>query len=162
MSDAAKPAGRPMKYPYTYAAKLAQFPYKFYFKNSWAVRYWVYSSILCLPIFYGIEKLCKFMKQLKIVRVNGNSVCPQTCQLLGQKFHLITRFLFLDGKRVLATIPLNYFIFFFCSILARQRCRLGRETKIGTSWTSLDNACCLQSECQVMKCLSLHQIVTWD
>lgn len=60
MSDApAKPPGRPMKYPYTHAARFAQFPYKFYWKNSWLVRYWMYSTIICLPIFYSIQKMCK-------------------------------------------------------------------------------------------------------
>jgi len=58
MSDAAaKSVGRPMKYPYTHAAKLAQFPYKHYWKNAWLVRYWCYSLVLCAPIFYKIGKL---------------------------------------------------------------------------------------------------------
>lgn len=59
MSDAAKPVGRPMKYPYTYSAKIAQFPYKFYWTNSWLARYWVYGVIVSLPLFYKIHKAGK-------------------------------------------------------------------------------------------------------
>lgn len=51
---------RPMKYPYTYTAKVAQFPYKFYFTHSWGFKYGVYAFILCAPIFYKIQKLCKY------------------------------------------------------------------------------------------------------
>lgn len=67
MSDAAK-VGRPMKYPYTYTAKIAQFPYKHYFKHSWLARYWIYSIIICTPLFYSIQKMCK-LNQIFILRV---------------------------------------------------------------------------------------------
>ncbi|XP_008205515.1 uncharacterized protein LOC100118244 [Nasonia vitripennis] len=48
---------RPMKYPYTLSAKIAQFPYKHYYKHSWAFKYFLYSTIICLPIFYKIQKM---------------------------------------------------------------------------------------------------------
>ncbi|VVD04360.1 uncharacterized protein LOC126964813 [Leptidea sinapis] len=55
MSDA---PGRPMKYPYTFTAKAAQFPLKFYFQNQWIWRYWLGGGlILSIPIFYKIHKL---------------------------------------------------------------------------------------------------------
>ncbi|XP_055325474.1 uncharacterized protein LOC129579418 [Sitodiplosis mosellana] len=58
MSDAAKAAepGRPMKYPYTFSAKIAQFPYKFYLKNSWLTRYWLIGIVASLPLWYKIHK----------------------------------------------------------------------------------------------------------
>lgn len=68
MSEAAeKPVGRPMKFPYTFSAKLAQFPYKFYFKNQWIYRYYVPAVILCLPVFNYFRKLCKSFQILKVV-----------------------------------------------------------------------------------------------
>ncbi|XP_031620253.1 uncharacterized protein LOC116338871 [Contarinia nasturtii] len=56
--EAAKPVGRPMKYPYTFSAKIAQFPYKLYFThpNSWLYKYWAISIVLCTPFFYKIHK----------------------------------------------------------------------------------------------------------
>lgn len=57
MADAAKPeVGRPMKYPYTFSAKIAQFPYKFYWNNSWFYRYYVFGIILTTPLIYKIHK----------------------------------------------------------------------------------------------------------
>ncbi|XP_055715255.1 uncharacterized protein LOC129809456 [Phlebotomus papatasi] len=55
MSD--KPVGRPMKFPYTFSAKIAQFPYKFYFTKQWIWKYYAISVVCCLPIFYKISKL---------------------------------------------------------------------------------------------------------
>ena len=52
-----KPAGRPMKYPYTFSAKLAQFPLKFYIKNQWIWRYYFVAVAVCIPVFYKISKL---------------------------------------------------------------------------------------------------------
>ncbi|XP_066249689.1 uncharacterized protein roh [Euwallacea similis] len=56
MSDAPTPA-RPMKFPYTFSAKLAQFPYKFYFNNNWVVKYYCFALVLTIPIFRSISKL---------------------------------------------------------------------------------------------------------
>lgn len=62
MSDAAaaKPVGRPMKYPYTFSAKIAQFPFKHYFKHNWVVRYYCLSIVLCAPLFYKIQQASKY------------------------------------------------------------------------------------------------------
>ena len=66
MSEAAPeaPKGRPMKFPYTMSAKIAQFPYKYYLNNNWVARYWMISAIACIPIFYSIQKLCKYFNWL--------------------------------------------------------------------------------------------------
>lgn len=48
-----------MKYPYTYTAKIAQFPYKFYLKNSWLARYWLIGMAASLPLWYKIHKAGK-------------------------------------------------------------------------------------------------------
>lgn len=63
MSDgaAAEKVGRPMKFPYTFSAKLAQFPYKHYFSNQWIWKYYAISVVLCIPVFYKISKLCKYI-----------------------------------------------------------------------------------------------------
>lgn len=60
MSDAAaKPVGRPMKFPYTFSAKIAQFPYKFYIKNQWMWRYYIIGVAVSAPVFYKISQLCE-------------------------------------------------------------------------------------------------------
>nr|CAH7721489.1 unnamed protein product [Callosobruchus chinensis] len=51
------PPPRPMKFPYTFSAKLAQFPYRYYYKNQWIYRYYVYGTICCIPIFMYISSL---------------------------------------------------------------------------------------------------------
>ncbi|CAB0031228.1 unnamed protein product [Trichogramma brassicae] len=62
----AEEASRPMKYPYTMSAKMAQFPYKFYWKHSWGFKYWVIASILCVPVFYKIQKLSYSPNNVKV------------------------------------------------------------------------------------------------
>uniref|UniRef100_A0A182NHL3 Uncharacterized protein n=1 Tax=Anopheles dirus TaxID=7168 RepID=A0A182NHL3_9DIPT len=54
MSD---PAGRAMKYPYTYAAKIAQFPLQHYCRNQWIWRFYFIAFGLSLPLFYKLHKL---------------------------------------------------------------------------------------------------------
>lgn len=58
MSDAAaKPLGRPMKFPYTFSAKIAQFPLKFYVQKQWGWRYYGIALLVSAPVFYKISKL---------------------------------------------------------------------------------------------------------
>ncbi|XP_058790017.1 uncharacterized protein LOC131663564 [Phymastichus coffea] len=53
----AEEISRPMKYPYTLSAKIAQFPFKYYYDNSWVFKYSAFAFILCIPIFYKIQKM---------------------------------------------------------------------------------------------------------
>lgn len=55
---------RPMKFPYTFTAKLMQFPYRFYVEKCWVFKYWCISVVLCLPLFYKLERLCEFLAGL--------------------------------------------------------------------------------------------------
>ncbi|XP_045474858.1 uncharacterized protein LOC123680801 [Harmonia axyridis] len=48
---------RPMKFPYTTAAQLMQFPYAYHWKNQWTFRYYFYAIILSAPVFYKIGRL---------------------------------------------------------------------------------------------------------
>ncbi|KYM97132.1 PREDICTED: uncharacterized protein LOC108778780 [Cyphomyrmex costatus] len=48
---------RPMKYPYTLTAKIAQFPFKYYMQHSWLFKYLLISTFVTIPIFYKIQKL---------------------------------------------------------------------------------------------------------
>ncbi|KAL0121193.1 hypothetical protein PUN28_008697 [Cardiocondyla obscurior] len=48
---------RHMKYPYTFAAKIAQFPYKYYYKHSWFFRYYLVGVLASVPLFYKLQKL---------------------------------------------------------------------------------------------------------
>lgn len=50
---------RPMKFPYTFSAKIAQFPLKFYIQNQWIWKYYLVGLAISLPVFYKIHKLCK-------------------------------------------------------------------------------------------------------
>lgn len=58
MSDAPAP-GRPMKFPYTLSAKVAQFPLKFHIQKQWIWRYWAIAIVLSTPVFYKINKMGK-------------------------------------------------------------------------------------------------------
>lgn len=60
MSEAAKPVGRPMKFPYTFSAKIAQFPYKFYFQKQWMWKFYIFGVAASIPVFYKISQLGKF------------------------------------------------------------------------------------------------------
>lgn len=59
MTDVAaeKPVGRPMKFPYTFSAKIAQFPLKYYIKNQWIWRYYFIALGLSLPVFYKLDRM---------------------------------------------------------------------------------------------------------
>ncbi|KAH1009644.1 uncharacterized protein LOC109545434 [Dendroctonus ponderosae] len=45
-----------MKFPYTFSAQIAQFPYKFYYKNNWIVRTYPWGFALALPIFWYMDR----------------------------------------------------------------------------------------------------------
>ncbi|XP_023226734.1 uncharacterized protein LOC111627402 [Centruroides sculpturatus] len=52
----APPQSKPMKYPYTFSAKLAQFPYMWHLKNQWWMRYLCYAFVASYPLFLYIHK----------------------------------------------------------------------------------------------------------
>lgn len=49
-----------MKFPYTFSAKLAQFPIQHYFKNQWIWRYYFIAFGVSIPLFYKIHKLGRY------------------------------------------------------------------------------------------------------
>lgn len=53
------PPARPMKYPYTFSAKIAQFPFKFYVQNQWFFKYFIFGVAASIPVFYKIQTLGK-------------------------------------------------------------------------------------------------------
>ncbi|XP_019865353.1 uncharacterized protein LOC109594569 isoform X2 [Aethina tumida] len=57
MADKVEKVGNPMKYPYTFTAKMAQFPWKHYFKNQWIWKYYAVSLLVCIPVFKSISNL---------------------------------------------------------------------------------------------------------
>jgi hypothetical protein len=60
MSEAPVEApARPMKFPYTFSAKVAQFPLKFHIKNNWIWRYYLIAVGVSIPIFYKIDRMGK-------------------------------------------------------------------------------------------------------
>jgi hypothetical protein len=68
MSDA--PPARPMKYPYTFSAKVAQFPLRHYLQNNWLWKYYFIAVVASIPLFYKITKLCKYQTFTKIPTVS--------------------------------------------------------------------------------------------
>lgn len=58
-SNKSSKQSRPMKFPYTFSAKIAQFPFKYYYKNNWMFRYYWYGVIGSIPVFAYFQKLCK-------------------------------------------------------------------------------------------------------
>ncbi|KAG6799188.1 hypothetical protein HZU73_05291 [Apis mellifera caucasica] len=53
-------SGRPMKFPYTIAAKITRFPFHHYFVKSetgWVFRYWAISILICAPLWYKFQQL---------------------------------------------------------------------------------------------------------
>lgn len=55
-------SGRPMKFPYTIAAKITRFPFHHYFVKSetgWVFRYWAISILICAPLWYKFQQLSK-------------------------------------------------------------------------------------------------------
>ncbi|XP_012266202.2 uncharacterized protein LOC105691943 [Athalia rosae] len=59
MSSEAVQPRRPMKFPYTFSAKIAQFPYAHYFNNQWLYRYFCYGTLLAIPVFWKLQKMSK-------------------------------------------------------------------------------------------------------
>merc|ERR1711976_17897 len=47
---------KPMKYPTSHLGMLARFPWKLHWNHSKFFRCHIYSVILCLPLFYAIDK----------------------------------------------------------------------------------------------------------
>lgn len=66
MSDSAASSGRAMKYPYTYTAKIAQFPWKFYVKNNWMWKYYAIAIAVSFPLFYKIGRISNSPETVKI------------------------------------------------------------------------------------------------
>lgn len=65
-------SGRPMKFPYTIAAKITRFPFHHYFIKSetgWVFRYWAISILICAPLWYKFQQLSKWniFKLFKII-----------------------------------------------------------------------------------------------
>ncbi|KAI4495861.1 hypothetical protein M0802_008267 [Mischocyttarus mexicanus] len=61
-----KPKGRPMVFPYTMSAQIAQFPFKHYYKHSWLFRYWFIAIAVCSPLFWKLQKLSYSEENVKI------------------------------------------------------------------------------------------------
>ncbi|CAH1115127.1 unnamed protein product [Psylliodes chrysocephalus] len=48
---------KPMKFPYTFTAKLVQFPFRHYVKHNWIWRYYIFGLALSTPVFWYINGL---------------------------------------------------------------------------------------------------------
>lgn len=55
MSDGEK-LSRKMVFPYTFSAKIAQFPYKLHFKHHWMFPWFIGAIVVSIPLFYKIQK----------------------------------------------------------------------------------------------------------
>lgn len=57
--EIAKPPGRPMRYPYTFSAKLAQFPLKWMIANQPLWKYYCFGLLVSFPVFWKIDRMGK-------------------------------------------------------------------------------------------------------
>ncbi|KYB25533.1 hypothetical protein TcasGA2_TC034306 [Tribolium castaneum] len=48
---------RPMKYPYTFTAKMVQFPFRYLYTNNRFIRYYPHAVVLSMPVFYYFHRL---------------------------------------------------------------------------------------------------------
>ncbi|GJQ80170.1 hypothetical protein Trydic_g23748 [Trypoxylus dichotomus] len=55
-----------MRFPYTFSAKIAQFPFKFYVGNQFIWKYYVISFIVCVPLFKKISNLANSPENVAI------------------------------------------------------------------------------------------------
>jgi len=65
IAEMQKITDRTMKYPYTLGAQVRQFPYRFYWNNSWIFKYWCISTVLCTPIFFWIQSKARTPENIK-------------------------------------------------------------------------------------------------
>ncbi|CAB0005523.1 unnamed protein product [Nesidiocoris tenuis] len=56
------PRGRQMLYPYTFTAKIAQFPYRFHWEKSWYFKYFLLGSLSNTPA--NVEEWRKHREEL--------------------------------------------------------------------------------------------------
>lgn len=61
MADAAKDTFRRMEYPYTWTAKVVNFPWKFYFTKQWLWKTLPFGLLITSPLFYKISQASKFI-----------------------------------------------------------------------------------------------------
>jgi hypothetical protein len=54
--EVVKPAGRPMKFPYTWSAKIAQFPLRFLINNNPLWKYYFLGVLASVPVFWKIDR----------------------------------------------------------------------------------------------------------
>lgn len=47
---------RKMIFPYTFTAKVAQFPFKLHFKHHWMFPWFFAATVVISPVFYQIQK----------------------------------------------------------------------------------------------------------
>lgn len=52
-------SSRRMKFPYTFSAKLVQFPFKFYWNRNPPFKYYIIAIFCSTPVFYKLGQMCK-------------------------------------------------------------------------------------------------------
>lgn len=48
--------GRRMIYPYTLSAKIAQFPFRYYYDNVWLFKYFIFGIVASFPLFFYLGR----------------------------------------------------------------------------------------------------------
>ncbi|VVC42173.1 Hypothetical protein CINCED_3A017605 [Cinara cedri] len=56
-NDGKQKLSRQMIFPYTFTAKIVQFPFKMHLKHHWMFPWFMGAGILCLPVFYKLQQL---------------------------------------------------------------------------------------------------------
>lgn len=91
MSDGEK-LSRKMIFPYTFSAKIAQFPFKLHFKNHWMFPWFVASLFVVSPVFYQIQKagnifilITKNLNQIKFIIIFVLANCEANVKIWADK-----------------------------------------------------------------------------
>ncbi|XP_025416399.1 uncharacterized protein LOC112687728 [Sipha flava] len=65
MGDGEK-LSRKMIFPYTFTAKVVQFPFKLHFKHHWMFPWLIGSAVLVAPVFYQLQKFANNEANIKM------------------------------------------------------------------------------------------------
>ncbi|XP_050544212.1 uncharacterized protein LOC126907155 isoform X2 [Daktulosphaira vitifoliae] len=57
---------RKMVFPYTFTAKIVQFPHKLHFQHHWMYPWFIGAAILSMPLFYKIQQAANCEANIKI------------------------------------------------------------------------------------------------
>ena len=75
-----------MIYPYTWAAKIVQFPHAWHWKYNTFFRYYVLAYAILTPtLFWSIHKVCKYIFKYQLILLTNYSAQWYCARLTGER-----------------------------------------------------------------------------